>query len=394
MDTGSNRPAGAVNVESIAEVKVLTSSYQAEYGRSSGLQITAVTKSGTNRFRGSVYDVERNSDWNANSKDEHAQRRPEDRSRSSATGAIRSAGRSASRAATTSCSSSTRRSSSRARPATTSSASACRPRSSERATSRRRPTTTATSINLIRDTSIEPARACTATDTRGCFQDGGVLGRSRRPALSAGPEHPEDVPAAEHRRPCRARPTTTRSRGRRRACWLSAGAPPRLPAAQKLRAHASSTPGWTQRKQIFNGSIPGFNDTRMQNPVVVDDGGDGQLHPEPDDVPRGHLRAAAATSRPGCALDGRRAELLHRRAADEPDSNRINAGLGDLPFLFPDANVLNPDYYAYEVDERRQAADLGRHADPDAAGLHAGAAASPTAPPNMPFPGFLNVNRT
>ena len=68
MDTGSNRLMIAVNVESIAEVKVLMSSYQAEFGRSSGLQITAVTKSGTNRFRGSVYDVERNSDWNANSK--------------------------------------------------------------------------------------------------------------------------------------------------------------------------------------------------------------------------------------------------------------------------------------------------------------------------------------
>jgi hypothetical protein len=68
MDTGSNRPLLQMNVESIAEVKILTSGYQAEYGRSSGLQITAVTKSGTNRFRGSVYDVERNSDWNSNSK--------------------------------------------------------------------------------------------------------------------------------------------------------------------------------------------------------------------------------------------------------------------------------------------------------------------------------------
>ena len=78
MDTGSNRAIIDLNVESIAEVKVLVSNYQAEYGRSSGLQITAVTKSGTNRFRGSLYDVERNSDWNANSRTQHPQRRSED----------------------------------------------------------------------------------------------------------------------------------------------------------------------------------------------------------------------------------------------------------------------------------------------------------------------------
>ena len=67
MDTGNNGQMLQMNVEAIAEVKVLTSGYQAEYGRSSGLQITAVTKSGTNRLRGSLYDVERNSDWNENS---------------------------------------------------------------------------------------------------------------------------------------------------------------------------------------------------------------------------------------------------------------------------------------------------------------------------------------
>ena len=68
MDTGSNTVLLQMNTESIAEVKLLVSGYQAEYGRSSGLQVMAVTKSGTNRFRGSVYDVERNSDWNANSR--------------------------------------------------------------------------------------------------------------------------------------------------------------------------------------------------------------------------------------------------------------------------------------------------------------------------------------
>jgi len=67
MDTGNNGQMITMNIESIAEVKVLTQSYQAEYGRSSGLQITAVTKSGTNMFHGSGYDVLTNSDWNANS---------------------------------------------------------------------------------------------------------------------------------------------------------------------------------------------------------------------------------------------------------------------------------------------------------------------------------------
>jgi hypothetical protein len=69
LDTGNNGIMGGMNlpVEAIAEVKVMTSGYSAEYGRSSGAQITAVTRSGSNRFSGGIYDVERNSDWNANS---------------------------------------------------------------------------------------------------------------------------------------------------------------------------------------------------------------------------------------------------------------------------------------------------------------------------------------
>ncbi|HVW04648.1 MAG TPA: carboxypeptidase-like regulatory domain-containing protein, partial [Vicinamibacterales bacterium] len=65
MDTGNNGQMLAMNIESIAEVKVLTQGYQAEYGRSSGLQITAVTKGGSNRFHGSLYRVDTNSKWNA-----------------------------------------------------------------------------------------------------------------------------------------------------------------------------------------------------------------------------------------------------------------------------------------------------------------------------------------
>src|SRR5260370_14321468 len=65
MDTGNNGILLQMNVESIAEVKVLVSTYEAEYGRSSGLQISAVTKSGTNRFHGSAYMVMRKARWNS-----------------------------------------------------------------------------------------------------------------------------------------------------------------------------------------------------------------------------------------------------------------------------------------------------------------------------------------
>ena len=67
VDTGNNAQSVAVNTESVAEVKVLISNYQAEFGRSSGLQLTAVTKSGTNHFHGSGFLVMRQSGWNANS---------------------------------------------------------------------------------------------------------------------------------------------------------------------------------------------------------------------------------------------------------------------------------------------------------------------------------------
>ncbi len=67
VDTGNNGQMVNMNIESIGEVKILTQGYQAEYGRSSGLQITAVTKSGTNQFHGSGYSVFTDSDWNKNS---------------------------------------------------------------------------------------------------------------------------------------------------------------------------------------------------------------------------------------------------------------------------------------------------------------------------------------
>jgi hypothetical protein len=68
IDTGDNGGNMATtNIDSVAEFKVLTNSYAAEYGRATGAQVQVVTKSGSRDFHGSGYWYGRRSDWNANS---------------------------------------------------------------------------------------------------------------------------------------------------------------------------------------------------------------------------------------------------------------------------------------------------------------------------------------
>jgi len=174
IDTGSNSIQLQMNVEAVAEVKVLTSTYQAEYGRSSGVQIAAVTKSGTNRFRGSLYGVRRDSDWNENSWANIQNGVPKPVSKQtdwgySIGGPVGKPGHD--------------------NKLFFFFTQELRPRTVGGDITRFRVPTAAERLgdfsasldnngnlfNLIRD----PASglACTAADTRGCFQDGGVLGR-------------------------------------------------------------------------------------------------------------------------------------------------------------------------------------------------------------------------
>jgi hypothetical protein len=66
-DRGSNLTIQAYpSVDSIGEFRVLRSLYPAESGRSGGGQVNVVTRSGTNRYRGSVFEFIRNEALNAN----------------------------------------------------------------------------------------------------------------------------------------------------------------------------------------------------------------------------------------------------------------------------------------------------------------------------------------
>lgn len=66
MDNGGNSNA-AINpsADSIAEVKILTSSYSAEFGGRSGALINVITKSGTQQFHGSAFEFLRNDQFDA-----------------------------------------------------------------------------------------------------------------------------------------------------------------------------------------------------------------------------------------------------------------------------------------------------------------------------------------
>src|SRR5256714_3049674 len=60
-----NSPGIQPTPDSIAEFRVLTNTFDAEYGRNSGAVINVVTKSGTNDFHGSGYEFLRNQLFNA-----------------------------------------------------------------------------------------------------------------------------------------------------------------------------------------------------------------------------------------------------------------------------------------------------------------------------------------
>lgn len=79
-DSGSAFDQTAPSVEVLSEFKVLTSTFSAEYGRTSGGIESFATKSGTNDYHGTAFDLFRNTALDANSWDNnlHGASRPAD----------------------------------------------------------------------------------------------------------------------------------------------------------------------------------------------------------------------------------------------------------------------------------------------------------------------------
>jgi hypothetical protein len=65
QETGFSGAGAVPNLDSIAEFRILTNNFDAEYGNYSGGQINVVTKSGTNQWHGNVFEFLRNTNLDA-----------------------------------------------------------------------------------------------------------------------------------------------------------------------------------------------------------------------------------------------------------------------------------------------------------------------------------------
>ena len=392
MDTGSNGAIVQMNVESIAEVKVLVQGYQAEYGRSSGLQITAVSKSGTNRFRGSFYNVRRNSDWNENNKANILNGTPKPILKQqeigySIGGPI-------------------------GKPGGNNKlfffhALEFLPRTGGNdAVSFRMPTElerrgdfSQTLDNLgnlypyIKDPNI--TGVCSAADQTACFRDGGVLGRIPadrlyQPGLNILKMWP--MPNGQGT-------TTGRNYEIIRPDEKILGYQPAVrldyQPFQSLRVSVKYQ-GAIQRQQVFNGTIPGWNDSKMVHPRI----GTEAVTVNYSFSPTTFLEATYGRAGNQLAACGPTPSFCNQTAVPVNDiSNLNNAGLSGLPLLFPEASVLNKDYYAYCILTEASVPFFDGNRILRAPNFSWGnrvvaAANNQGAPPNINFPGFLNINTT
>ena len=399
LDTGSNRPLLQMNVAAIAEVKVLTSNYQAEFGRASGVQVTAVTKSGTNRFRGSAYGVVRNSDWNSNTKVNKLNGDPKTTAKEKDLGytiggpvgkpgkanklfffyshefAPRTGGNNVVRFRM--------------------------PTALERAGDFSQTTdNNGNGYTAIRDPRL--TGTCSNSVRDACFADSGIPGKIPanmlyQPGLNIlnmwplpncpGPTCSGWTPQNNYNFQL-TRPDESI------LAWQPSVRLDYSPT-QRLRATFKYS-GWRQRSDKFNGSLPGFNDTKMQNPIVTSTAVSVNFNLNQSTFLEGTF-GHSQNELAGCALaqSGTGPSFCTSAIPMNPISNLNNAGLGALPQLYPDANLINPEYYAVEALNKISPTPPfwvnGRVLRPPS--FSWGGRISNT-PPNIGFPGYFNINAT
>jgi hypothetical protein len=346
---GSNVGMLILNPESVAEVRVLTSGYQAEYGRASGLQVTAVTKSGTNKFHGSLYDVERNSDWNSNSQTNILNGDPKAVSKQrdwggSIGGPIGKPGA--------------------ANRLFFFFSQEFEPRTAGNDVVRYRVPTAlerAGDFSQSTDNNGNPypfiknpnsPSPCSAANTAGCYAAGGVLGRIPAsdlygPGLALLNMWPQpniaNVPGGQNYNYQLTRPVESATG------WQPVVRVDYQPTPKLRGTYRFASTG--QGKSQFNGTLPGFNDTRMSHPVVT-------THAMSVDYTwRTNTYFEATYGRTqnelsGCTIGGNGIPgptFCTSGFPVSPLSNVNTAGIAGIPSIYPNARLVDPSLYTYSA---------------------------------------------
>ena len=235
--------------------------------------------------------------------------------------------------------------------------------------------------NLIRDASTN--LPCTATNTAGCFQDGGVVGRIPPSRLyqtglnilkqypmpnlpgTAGLAYNYEAPAPKV--------STLNNQPAVRLDYQ-----PIQPLRAIFRYAAER-----QRQETFPGSIPGFNDVQTQNPIIATIAAERELHNQPDDVPGSDLRPNP--ERAGRLHDAQR--RLRQRRPDgstlEQEQRRTGRSAADLPRRPRDGLRATTSTRRSNGWRRRS----GRTSRSCCRRRSRGATAIGNAPPNIAYPG-------
>lgn len=387
METGSNRLVSNVSVEAIGEVKVVTTSYQAEYGRSSGLQINAVTKSGTNKYHGSAYLSWRDQRWAANSVENKANgdqlefeeykdwgwtiggpvkipkiRYFEDklfffynqefnpRTRTGDTVRYRF------------------------------------PTELERKGDFSQTTDNNSALYpYIKDPLI--SGTCSSSNTAACFKDGGVLGK---------------IPAARLYQPginilnWYPKPNLTDTTGLNYN-YLKALQDVSITGWQplvRLDYHPTNKlqasfkfMEYQQPNSVVPGTLPGWNDTKMDNYGIYVLSTTITYTVGPKFFLEGTY-GANYHHQEGCSITGGSPNFCTSGLRMNDAANRTKSGMGDIPYLFPDATIINPDYFAYDILNKVKPAYWdGKRLDKAYDFSWSGRISN--SPPNQSAPGFI-----
>jgi Carboxypeptidase regulatory-like domain len=346
MDPGVNRPASRISSEAISEVKIDTFGYQAEYGRASGLQINAVTKSGTNQFHGSLYDTERHSNWgNANSQTNILNGDPEnlidERDWGWAVGGpVGKAGGNNKLFFYYNHEFNPRTVGNRVFRYRV-------PTELERAGDFSKSTDNqGNPFPFIKNPAV--SGTCSATSQAACFADGGVLGRIPASALyqtglnvlNWWPKPTLDLAPGQNFNYQTTYPTT------KILGWQPVVRFDYQPTT-KLRGNFRYQE-YQQPNTPISGTIPGFNDTTQDDYGIYSWSSVVNYTLNSSTFIEGSV-GRNTHHQEGCSIVGGDPNWCITGDAISPLANRNKAGFGAIPYLFPDATLLDPSTISYEI---------------------------------------------